>query len=96
MNSEHTENVKNNFFQQMNNSIFRRTMKNVRESRDIKFVTTERRRNFYHTTKMFLKNFLALETKKKKTKKKMYKPVQLGLSIINVRKQQCMRFVIIT
>ena len=58
----------------MNNSIFRRTMKNARESRDIKFVTTERRRNFYHTTKMFLKNFLALETKKKKQKKK-YKPV---------------------
>ena len=45
-------------------------MKNVRKYRDIKLVTTERRRNYlvsepnYHTTKFFTENVLAIEMKK--------------------------------
>ena len=41
------------------------------ENRDIKLVTTERRRNYlvsepnYHTTKFFTENVLAIEMKKK-------------------------------
>ena len=45
-------------------------MGNVRNHRDIKLVTTERRRNYlvsepnYHTTKFFSENLLTLEIKK--------------------------------
>ena len=56
----------------MNNAVFGKTMKNVRKHRDIKLVTTKRRRNYlvsepnYHTTKFFIENLLAIEMKKKK------------------------------
>ena len=50
---------------------------NVRKHRDIKLVTTGRRR---HTTKFFIENLLAIEMKKAKIL--MNKPVYLGLSIL--------------
>ena len=56
----------------MNNSIFRKTMENVRKHRDIKLVTSDKRRNQlvseprYHTTKWFSENLLAIEMKKTK------------------------------
>ena len=54
----------------MNNAVFGKTMENVRKHRDIKLVTTERRRNYlvseqnYHTKKLFTKNLLVIEMKK--------------------------------
>ena len=54
----------------MNNAVFGKTMENVRKHRDIKLVTTERRRNNlvseqnYHTKKLFTKNLLVIEMKK--------------------------------
>ena len=54
----------------MNNSVFGKTMENVRKHRDIKLVTTERRRNYlvsepnYHTTKIFTENLLAIGMRK--------------------------------
>ena len=56
----------------MNNAFFGKTMENVRKHRDIKFVTTETRRNDlvsepnYHTTNFFTEHLLAIEMKKKK------------------------------
>ena len=65
-------------------------MANVRKHRDIKLVTTDKRRNQlvsepnYHATKWFSENLLAIEMKK--TKVKMNKPVYVGLSILEISK----------
>ena len=66
-------------------------MENVRKHRDIKLVTTKRRRDYYlvsepnhHTTKFFTENLLAIELKK--TQITMNKPVYLGLSILDLSK----------
>ena len=56
----------------MNDAVFGKTIENVRKHRDIKLVTTERRRNYlvsepnYHTTKFFTENLFAIEMKKKR------------------------------
>ena len=80
----------------MNNSVFGKTMENVRKHRDIKLVTTEERRTklvsepSYHTTKHFSKNVLAIEMKK--TKVKMNKPAYLGMSILDINKTHMYEF----
>ena len=67
------------FFKLMNNSVFRKTMENVRKHRDFKLVTTDKRRNElasepnYHTTKHFSDNLMAIEMKKRRVK--MNKPI---------------------
>ena len=74
----------------MNNSVFGKTIENVRKHRDIKLVTTDEKRNKlvsepnYHTTKRFSENLLAIEMKK--TKVKMNKPIYLGMSILDISK----------
>ena len=66
--------LKKDFFKLMNNSVFGKTMENVRKHRDIKLVTTDEKRNKlvsepnYHTTKHFSENLLVMEMKKKKQK----------------------------
>ena len=62
------------FFKPMNNSVFGKTMENVRKHSDIKLATTDKRRNQlvsepnYHTPKYFSENVMAIEMKKKKQK----------------------------
>ena len=78
------------FFKLMNNSVFGKTMENVRKHRDIKLVTADEKRDKlvaepnYHTTKHFSENLLAIEIKK--TKVKMNKPIYLGMSILDISK----------
>ena len=84
------------FFKPMNNSVFGKTMENVRKHRDNKLVTTDEKRSKlvsepnYHTTKRFSENLLAIEMKK--TKVKMNKPVYLGMSILDISKMLMYKF----
>ena len=77
------------FFKLMNNSVFGKKTENVRKHRDIKLVTTDKRRNQlvsepnYHTTKWFLEDLLAIEMKKIKVK---MNNAYLDLSILEISK----------
>ena len=77
------------FFKLMNNAVFGKTMENVRKHRDIKLVTTDKRRNqltsesSYHTPKYFPENLMVIEMKK--TKVKMNKVIYHGMSILDIR-----------
>ena len=78
------------FFKLMNNSVFGKTMKNVRNHRDIKLITTGKRRKQlvsepnYHSHKTFSGNLMAIEMKK--TRVKMIKPLCLGMSVLDIGK----------
>ena len=77
------------FFLKKNNSVFGKTMENVRKHKDIKLVIAEEKiiklvsEPNYHT-KHFSKNLLAIEMKK--TKVKMNYPVYFGMSILDISK----------
>ena len=53
----------------MNNAVFWKTMENMRKHRDIKLVTSDKKRNQlasepnYHTTKYFSETLIAIEMK---------------------------------
>ena len=94
MNTELRKNAKNefekNFFKLMNSSVFGKTMENVRNHRDIKLVTSDKRRKRlvsepnYHSHKKFSDHLMAIEMKK--TRVKMTKPLYLGMSILDISK----------
>ena len=74
----------------MNNSVFGKTMENVRNHRDIKLVTSEKRRKRlisepnYHSCKTFSDHLMAIEMKK--TRVKVNKPLYLGMSTLDISK----------
>ena len=94
VNTELRKFVKNDFekdlFKLMNNSVFGKTMKNIRKHRDIKLVTTDKKRSKlvsepnYHTINLISEDLSIIEMKK--TKVKMNKPIYLGLSILEISK----------
>ena len=94
MNTELRKLSRNDFekdlFKLMNNSVFGKTMENIRKHRDIKLVTTNRKRSKlvsepnYHTINLISEDLSIIEMKK--TKVKMNKPIYLGLSILEISK----------
>ena len=94
MNTELRKLAKNDFekdlFKLMNNSVFGKTLENIRKHRDIKLVTTDRKRSKlvsepnYHTINLISEDLSIIEMKK--TKVKMNKPIYLGLSILEISK----------
>ena len=94
MNTELRKLAKNDFekdlFKLMNNSVFGKTMENIRKHRDIKLVTTGKKRSKlvseanYHTINLISEDLSITEMKK--TKVKMNKPIYLGLSILEISK----------
>ena len=94
MNTELRKEAKNDFekylFKLMNNSVFGKTMENIRKHRGIKLVATDKKRSKlvsepnYHTINLISEDLSIIEMKK--TKVKMNKPIYLGLSILEISK----------
>ena len=94
MNTELRKIAKNDFekdfFKLMNNAVFGKTMENVRKHRNIKLVTTDKKRNKlvsepnYHAINLISENLSITEMRR--TKVKMNKPIYLGLSILEISK----------
>ena len=80
----------NDLFKLMNNSVFGKTMENIRKHRDIKLVTTDKKRSKlvsepnFHAMNLISEDLSIIEMKK--TKIKMNKPIYLGLSILEISK----------
>ena len=80
----------------MNNSVFEKTRENVRNHRDIKLITTDKRRKRlvpepnYHSHKNFSEHLMSIEMKK--TTVKMIKPLYLGISILDINKTFMYKF----
>ena len=78
------------FYKLMNNAVFEKKMENIRKHRDIKLVTTDKKRSKlvsepnYHTINSISEDLSIIEMKK--TKVKMNKPIYLGLSILEISK----------
>ena len=90
INTKLRQKAKNNLEKDlMYNAVFGKIMENVRKHRNIKLVTTKRRRNYlvsepnYHTN-FFTENLLAIELRK--TQILINKPVYLGLSVLDLSK----------
>ena len=94
MNTELTMKAKNDFekdlFKLMINAVFGKTMEIVRNHRDIKVVTTYKRRSIlasepnYHSTKYISIDLLIMEMKK--VELKVNKPIYLGQAILDISK----------
>ena len=94
MNTELRKLARNDFekhlFKLMNNSVFGKTLENIRKHRDIKLVTTDKKgsklvsESNYHTINLISKDLSIIEMKK--TKVKMNKPIYSGLSILKISK----------
>ena len=80
----------------MNNFVFGKTMENVRNNRNIKLVTTEKRRKRlvsgpnYHSCKIFSDHLMAIEMKKGRAK--MNKSLYLGIPTLDISKKLMYNF----
>ena len=94
MNTELRKHAKNDFekdfFKLMNNSVFGKTMENVRNHSDIKLVTSDKRRSIlvsepnYYSSKCISKDLMIIEMRKVEVK--MNKLIYLGQAILDISK----------
>ena len=100
MNTDLRKEAKNefekDFFKLMNNSVFGKTLENVRNHRDIKLVTSDKRRSIlasepnYHSSKCISKDLMIMEMKKVEVK--MNKTLYLGQAILDISKTLMYKF----
>ena len=92
----------------MNNSVFGKTVENVRNYRDIRIVTTDKRRSIpasepnYHSTKYISKDLLIMEMKKTEVRMHIYigqaiyigqgQPLYRGQAILDLSKTLMYKF----
>ena len=94
MNDELRKLAKDDFekdlFKLMNNAVFGKTMENIRKHRDIKLITTDKKRNKLvsepncRTVNHISEDSSIIEMNKRKVK--MNKPIYFGLSILDISK----------
>ena len=78
------------FYKLCNNSVYGKTMENVRKYRDIRLVTDDKKRSIfasepnYYITKYISKDLLIMEMKKREVY--MDKPIYLGQAILDISK----------
>ena len=83
-------NFEKDFFKLMNNSVFGKTMENIRNRVDVKLVNTEEKlkklvaKPNYRSRKIFSENLVSVHMKK--TSLTMNKPVYLGMCILDLSK----------
>ena len=100
MNTDLRKHAKNNFekdfFKLMNNAVFGKKMENVRNHRDIKLVTSDKRRSIlasepnYYSSKCISKDLMIMEMRKVEVK--MNKPIYLGQAMLNISKTPMYEF----
>ena len=82
--------LKKDLLKLINNAVFGKTMENSRKHRNIKLLTTDKKRNKlvsepnYHTINYISEDLSIIENNK--TKVKMNKPIYSGLSILDISK----------
>ena len=94
MNTKLRMNARNDFekdyFKFKNNAAYGKTMENIRKHRDIRLVTSDKKRKVlgsesnYHATKPISNDLLIMETKKRELH--MNKPIYLGQAILDISK----------
>ena len=88
--AEYQNGFEKDFFKLMNNSVFRKTMGNIRDHKDMKLVASDKKylkyvmKPNFKDGHLFSKHLLAMEMGK--TEIKMNKPVYLGQAILELSK----------
>ena len=84
------------YYKLKNNSVYGKTMENIRKRRDTHLVTNDKKRSKlvsepnYHATKCISKKSLVMEMKKREIY--MKKPVYLGETILDISKTRMYKF----
>ena len=85
-----TNDFQKDFFKLMNNSVFGKTMENMRKGFDVKLVNSEKRvrklacKPTFHAFKLFNEDLAAVHMKKEKLK--LNRPIYVGFSVLDLSK----------